>query len=104
MRLPLKTHETRLLHGQTYTDDQWVRLGAATIADQLILAGEAPPFIIVFPDDRYWNLVSGPAFGARLVDALIPYIDATYRNGIVHIRILKRESSRPRRIEVKEAP
>jgi enterochelin esterase-like enzyme len=68
-----------LLHGQTFTDDQWVRLGAATIADRLILGGEAPPFIIVFPDDRYWNLVAGSGFGERLVDALIPYIDATYR-------------------------
>src|SRR5574338_621845 len=38
-----------LLHGQTYTDDQWVRLGAVSAADQLILAGESPPFIIVFP-------------------------------------------------------
>ena len=68
-----------LLHGQTYTDDQWVRLGAATLADQMILAGEAPPFIIVFPDDRYWNLPPGPEFGGRLVNSLIPYIDATYR-------------------------
>jgi enterochelin esterase-like enzyme len=68
-----------LLHGQTYTDDQWVRLGAASLADELILAGEAPPFIIVFPDDRYWNLPPGPEFGERLINALIPYIDKTYR-------------------------
>ncbi len=68
-----------LLHGQTYTDDQWVRLGAATLADELIHSGEAPPFIIVFPDDRYWNLTAGPEFGTRLVDHLIPYIDASYR-------------------------
>lgn len=68
-----------LLHGQTYTDDQWIRLGAVKIADQLILSGEASPFIIVFPDDRYWNLPPGPGFGQRLVEELIPYIDATYR-------------------------
>jgi enterochelin esterase-like enzyme len=67
-----------LLHGQTYTDDQWVRIGAADAADRLIISGEAPPFIIVFPDDRSWNLVAGPGFGDRLL-ALIPYIDANFR-------------------------
>ena len=68
-----------LLHGQTYNDDQWVRLGAVQVADRLITGGDAEPFLIVFPDDRYWNLQSGPGFGARLVDALIPAIDAQYR-------------------------
>lgn len=68
-----------LLHGQTYTSDQWVRLGAVTIADELILSGEASPFIIVFPDDRYWNLPAGPGFGQRFIDYLIPHIDETYR-------------------------
>ncbi len=68
-----------LLHGLTYTDDEWLRLGAPEAADRLIITGEAPPFIMVFPDDRYWNLDAGPGFGERLVDALIPYIDANYR-------------------------
>lgn len=68
-----------LLHGQTYIDDQWVRLGAVSVADKLILGGEALPFIIVFPDDRYWNTPSGPGFGQRLIDYLIPYIDQNYR-------------------------
>jgi len=68
-----------LLHGQTYTDDQWIRLGAVNVVDQLILSGESIPFIIVFPDDHYWNLPPGPAFGQRLVDGLIPYIDTVYR-------------------------
>ena len=68
-----------LLHGQTYTDDQWIRLGVPNILDNLIHSGESQPFIIVFPDDRYWNLPAGPGFGERLVDSLIPYIDQTYR-------------------------
>lgn len=68
-----------LLHGQTYTDDQWIRLGVTPIVDALILSGEAHPFIIVFPDDRYWNLEAGAGFGERLVNDLIPYIDTTYR-------------------------
>lgn len=68
-----------LLHGQTYTDDQWIRLGAVTASDDMILSGESVPFIIVFPDDRYWNLPPGAGFGQRLVEELIPYIDSTYR-------------------------
>lgn len=68
-----------LLHGQTYTDDQWIRLGAVDTVDQLILSGESIPFIIVFPDDHYWNLPPGPGFGQRLVEQLIPYVDANYR-------------------------
>lgn len=68
-----------LLHGQTYTDDQWVRLGTVIVADRLILSGEVTPFIIVFPDDRYWNVQAGPGFGQRLVDHLIPHIDQNYR-------------------------
>jgi enterochelin esterase-like enzyme len=68
-----------LLHGQTFSDDQWIRLGAVAAADQLILSGGSVPFIIVFPDDHYWNLPPGPGFGERLVDALVPYIDSHYR-------------------------
>ncbi|HET9908209.1 MAG TPA: alpha/beta hydrolase-fold protein [Anaerolineales bacterium] len=68
-----------LLHGQTYTQDQWVRLGAVEIIDRLIQSGESLPFIVVFPDDRYWNLPPGPGFGQRLIELIIPYIDENYR-------------------------
>ncbi|HET9590020.1 MAG TPA: alpha/beta hydrolase-fold protein, partial [Anaerolineales bacterium] len=68
-----------LLHGQTYRADQWIRLGAVEVLDDLILSGESIPFIVVFPDDRYWNLAAGAGFGERLVDKLVPYSDLTYR-------------------------
>jgi enterochelin esterase-like enzyme len=68
-----------LLHGQTYNDDQWVRLGVPLIADQLISSGEFPPFIIVFPDDHYWNTPPGAGFGDRFINDLIPYVDKNYR-------------------------
>jgi enterochelin esterase-like enzyme len=68
-----------LLHGQTYNEDQWVRLGAPAIADQLIHSNEALPFIMVFPDDRYWNSAAGPGFGNRFINDLIPYVDKNYR-------------------------
>jgi enterochelin esterase-like enzyme len=68
-----------LLHGQTYKDDQWVDLGAAVAADNLIHSGKAPPLIVVFPDDRYWNLPPGESFGDRLINEIIPFVDQTYR-------------------------
>ncbi len=68
-----------LLHGQGSTNDQWIRLGATVAADQLIHSGAALPFIIVFPDDRYWNLPPGPGFGDRLINLVIPAIDLQYR-------------------------
>ena len=68
-----------LLNGQTYTADQWVRLGAPTAADTLIHSGRAEPFIIVFPDDRYWNVEQGVYFGQYLVNDIMPYIDQNFR-------------------------
>jgi enterochelin esterase-like enzyme len=68
-----------LLHGQGSTEDQWVGLGAVDIADELILSGEVLPFIIVFPDDHYWNLPAGPGFGERMINLVIPYVDKNYR-------------------------
>lgn len=68
-----------LLHGQTYQDDQWVNIGATEMADALIHSGRAQPFIMVFPDDRYWNLPPGDGFGNRLLYEVIPFIDRTYR-------------------------
>lgn len=44
-----------LIHGQSYTDDQWDRLGADEVAEQLILTGEIGPFLIVMPRDRLWE-------------------------------------------------
>jgi enterochelin esterase-like enzyme len=68
-----------LLHGQTYIDDQWVRLGAPQAANALILSGKVPAFIMVFPDDRYWNLPEGDGFGDRLLNLVLPYVDSHYR-------------------------
>lgn len=68
-----------LLHGQTYTQDQWIRLGVPRIADELFFTKQSPPFIIIFPDDKYWNLPAGAGFGDRLINSLIPYVDANYR-------------------------
>lgn len=68
-----------LLHGLTYNKEQWVRLGVPQIADRLISSGQFPPFIIVLPDDPYWNSQAGPGFGDRLIDHVIPFVDENYR-------------------------
>lgn len=68
-----------LLHGQTYTDDQWDRLGADEVADALIASGEIPPLIIVMPRDRRWIQPPQNKFGEALVYDLLPLIDQQYR-------------------------
>jgi enterochelin esterase-like enzyme len=67
-----------LMHGLTYNDDQWQRLGVTTAADELIAAG-APGFIIVMPHDRSTAQPSLDPFDEALTGEFIPYIDSTYR-------------------------
>lgn len=68
-----------MIHGMSYNHDQWDRLGADEAADALVAGGEVNPFIIVMPRDRSWDAPEADPFGQVLVDALIPFIDETYR-------------------------
>lgn len=68
-----------LLHGQTYTDDQWTRLGIAQAADSLIHAGEISPLIIIMPYDADWRQPTQSHFGDALVQVLLPWVDAHYQ-------------------------
>jgi enterochelin esterase-like enzyme len=68
-----------ILHGQTYKDDQWDRLGMDEAAEAMIKAGEAPPFLIVMPLEA--NTLADPfetQFGKRVAEELLPWIDAHY--------------------------
>ncbi|MCE5207225.1 MAG: esterase family protein [Chloroflexi bacterium] len=68
-----------LLHGQSYKDDQWDRLGVDEAADRLIAAGEVPPFIIVMPfESNYLEDTHTSLFGQQLIDNLIPWVDDDY--------------------------
>jgi enterochelin esterase-like enzyme len=68
-----------LLHGQSYNDDQWDRLGVDETADELIYSGEAAPFIIVMPRYRIWFQPDEHNFGQAMVEVLIPYMDLHFR-------------------------
>jgi enterochelin esterase-like enzyme len=68
-----------LIHGQSYTDDQWHRLGVGEVADRLVGAGELAPFLIVMPRDREWSQPDADPFGRAVIEVLLPYIDETYR-------------------------
>jgi len=67
-----------LIHGQTYSDTQWDRLGVPEIADRLIAAGEVAPFIVVMPRDRVWREPTEDNFGLAVEQSLIPWIDDHY--------------------------
>lgn len=68
-----------LVHGQSYNDDQWDRLGADEAAGRLIAAGEIAPLILVMPRDRVWSQPDEDMFGRAVVEELIPFIDGHYR-------------------------
>ena len=66
-----------MLHGQTYSNDQWVRLGITTIANKLITEKRIDPLIIVMPNED--TSTSGPTtskFGDAVVSEVIPWVDA----------------------------
>jgi enterochelin esterase-like enzyme len=66
------------LHGLTYNDDQWIRLGGIDAADRLIMSGEIEPLIIVMP---YNSNSEGPLrnkFGEALAESMVPWIDENY--------------------------
>jgi enterochelin esterase-like enzyme len=67
-----------LLHGLTYDNHQWVRLGLPEVADTLINNHKIYPMIIVMPNDPDWRQPDESPFGRMLTNELIPYIDQTY--------------------------
>jgi enterochelin esterase-like enzyme len=68
-----------MIHGQSFNDDQWVRLGIAEAADELIVQKRSPPFMIVMPHEKntYADIFTTP-FPGSVVDGLVPWIDETY--------------------------
>jgi enterochelin esterase-like enzyme len=68
------------LHGQSFNDDQWDRLGADEALDELIADGEAMPFIIVMPKESNYMIDQWTSkYGPALAEELVPWIDGHYR-------------------------
>ena len=68
------------LHGQSFNDDQWDRLGADETLDALIADGEVPPFIIVMPKESNYMIDQWTSkYGPALAEELVPWVDAHYR-------------------------
>jgi enterochelin esterase-like enzyme len=68
-----------LIHGQTYSDTQWDRLGVPEAANKLIASGQASAFIVVMPRDRVWLEPTEDDFGLAVEQALVSWIDEYYR-------------------------
>lgn len=68
-----------LMHGQSFTAEQWNRIGADEAVDKLVLEGEIRPILIVMPHDRYGGQPIESNFGKVVVEELIPKIDSEYR-------------------------
>lgn len=68
------------LHGQSFKDDQWDRLGADEALDTLVNADEITPFIIVMPKEtNYMNSQWDSKYGISLAEELVPFIDERYQ-------------------------
>jgi enterochelin esterase-like enzyme len=68
-----------LLHGLSYNNEQWLRLGAADTMDALIAEDEIAPFIIILPLEGVFEPPQTSAFGDAIVEELIPWVDEHYR-------------------------
>lgn len=68
-----------LLHGQNFTESQWVDLGVLAAADRMIAAGEMPPLLIVMPRDRLWQDPPQTNFDEVFINQLLPWMDEHFR-------------------------
>jgi len=68
-----------LLHGLSFNEDQWLRLGVAEHMDRMITDGALPPFMIVLPGEARFDPPPTSAFADALVQELIPWVDGHFR-------------------------
>jgi enterochelin esterase-like enzyme len=68
-----------LLHGQTYTNDQWDRDGADEAADRLIADRAIPPLIIIMPNEAHAEqLPQKSNFDEVVAQAVLPWAESRY--------------------------
>ncbi|NLE99419.1 MAG: esterase family protein [Anaerolineales bacterium] len=72
-----------LFHGWPIASSNWDLMGADEVANQAIITGQLPPFIIVMPLSTeglfVWTSGGASSFEAQVINDLVPHIDATYR-------------------------
>ena len=69
-----------LLHGQLFKSDQWDRLGVDESLEALLQNGNAPPFIIVMPQETDGLATQWESkYGDIIATELVPYIDMHYQ-------------------------
>ena len=68
-----------LLHGQSDTSELWIRMGIQSLADDLIVSGEVPPFVILMPTEAYYlQDFLESVFGQALFVDLLPWVENEY--------------------------
>ena len=68
-----------MLHGQTYTDTQWIDLGLISKADNLISSGTIMPMIIVLPNEAdSMSFADTSTFGDVMINEVLPWVDENY--------------------------
>jgi enterochelin esterase-like enzyme len=68
-----------LLHGLSYTNNQWPRLKLVNTMDSLIAQREIAPFIIIMPLEAIFAPPQTSHFGDALILDLIPWVDNHYK-------------------------
>ena len=68
-----------LLHGLSYTSDQWPRLGLVETMDALVAAHEISPFIVVMPLEATFTPPQTSSFAKAIAEELIPWVDSHYK-------------------------
>ncbi|MDX9991090.1 MAG: alpha/beta hydrolase-fold protein [Anaerolineales bacterium] len=69
-----------LLHGQNFTQNQWIELGLGQAAEDLMESGAIEPFLIVLPFDHSFKQPREYRFEQVFMDELLPAIDENYRS------------------------
>jgi enterochelin esterase-like enzyme len=66
-----------LLHGQTYDQTQWQKVGVQNYTDLLIQSRQTIPFLIVMPYEQFhYRPPEGNTFPQAIMDELIPWVEA----------------------------
>jgi enterochelin esterase-like enzyme len=71
-----------LLHGMSYSEQQWVDIGMIDALDEGIRNGTLPPMVLVMPHmgiiGQYNQFPPDPSYASYITDELIPLLEANF--------------------------